>query len=323
VRKESALPPAGGRFDVASAAVVDYLVRAVPFGFWSVTRYDGERQVYLTATGEFGGVSVGDATDWDQTMCQHAVAGVAPDVAPDVRAVPAYAQNELGKQLGVAAYVGVPIRYGDAQVFGTLCGMDPDPQPDSFAEHRPMLQMLCTLLSLVLEADLEQYAAESAARIAAAHAQTDIMTGVLNRRGWERCLAIEVERARRFGDPCALFVLDLDGLKQINDSLGHTAGDDYIRRAADALRSVVRDGDVVARLGGDEFGIIASRTGIAAAARLQRRVSAALGAAGVACSIGRAQLSIKVGAAASCHQADADMYANKRLRKSAALVGAG
>jgi diguanylate cyclase (GGDEF)-like protein len=317
-------PPllSGRRFDVASAAVVDYLSRAVPFGFWSVTRFDGEQQIYLSAAGDFGGVGVGDATDWELTMCQHATAGTAPDVAPDVRKVPVYAKNTLGKELGVAAYVGIPIRYRGTELFGTLCGMDATPRPASFAQHRPLLVVLSTLLSLVLDADLEHYAAESAARTAAAHAETDALTGLLNRRGWERCLAVEQERTRRFGDPCTLLILDLDGLKEINDSLGHSAGDDHLRRAAAALLAAVRDGDEVARLGGDEFGIIATQTGAAAGARLQRRVSAALARAGVACSSGRAQLSAKLSAAAAWERADAEMYADKRLRKSAVLVGA-
>jgi len=78
----------------------------------------------------------------------------------------------------------------------------------------------------------------------------DYMTGVYNRRGFEAAAATMLNEHTTTS---MLLYIDLDGLKWINDSLGHTAGDDAIRKAAGVLRRVLRPGDVIARLGGDEF----------------------------------------------------------------------
>ncbi len=84
---------------------------------------------------------------------------------------------------------------------------------------------------------------------------TDAMTGVLNRRGF----FLEAERglklARRRGMSSALIVTDLDGVKKVNDSLGHGIGDELIRDGASLLRESFRAVDIVARLGGDEFAV--------------------------------------------------------------------
>jgi diguanylate cyclase (GGDEF)-like protein len=81
----------------------------------------------------------------------------------------------------------------------------------------------------------------------------DHLTGLLNRRGWNQATRRELVRARRAGVPLGLVAIDLDALKEINDSMGHDAGDRILQETADRLRSAVRGGDVLARLGGDEF----------------------------------------------------------------------
>jgi len=76
---------------------------------------------------------------------------------------------------------------------------------------------------------------------------------LLNRRAWEKSLAAEEARARRYGSPTCVLVIDIDELKQINDSLDHAQGDVLLRDAAKSLKTAVRQNDVVARIGGDEF----------------------------------------------------------------------
>jgi len=81
----------------------------------------------------------------------------------------------------------------------------------------------------------------------------DDLTGLLNRRGWGHVARRELARAARAGAPIGLLVMDLDRLKQVNDTMGHDEGDRLLRETADRLRAALRAGDVVARLGGDEF----------------------------------------------------------------------
>jgi diguanylate cyclase (GGDEF)-like protein/PAS domain S-box-containing protein len=87
-------------------------------------------------------------------------------------------------------------------------------------------------------------------------ADHDPLTGLLNRRGLEKELDSHITRTRRYGVAGALLVLDLDGFKYINDTLGHSTGDELIVTCAAALRRRLRESDVLARLGGDEFAVL-------------------------------------------------------------------
>ncbi|MGA7521708.1 MAG: GGDEF domain-containing protein [Acidobacteriaceae bacterium] len=87
-------------------------------------------------------------------------------------------------------------------------------------------------------------------------AQTDALTGLLNRRAFEEILRRELLRCERSGGMMGLMLMDLDYFKQVNDSLGHFAGDDALRRIAIALRDGTRPSDVLARYGGEEFVVL-------------------------------------------------------------------
>jgi len=87
----------------------------------------------------------------------------------------------------------------------------------------------------------------------------DPLTGLLNRRGFSEALDRHVAQVQRYGPAGALLIVDLDGLKFVNDTQGHEAGDQVIATTADILRRRLRSTDTVARLGGDEFAIILSR----------------------------------------------------------------
>jgi diguanylate cyclase (GGDEF)-like protein/PAS domain S-box-containing protein len=121
-------------------------------------------------------------------------------------------------------------------------------------------------------------------------ADHDPLTGLPNRRSFERALARHAAGIRRYGATGALLVLDLDGFKHVNDTHGHAAGDELIVRCSDALRSRLRDTDMLARLGGDEFAVLLPHGGddeaIAAAnalvdvIRSTGRVTVSIGVAG-------------------------------------------
>jgi diguanylate cyclase (GGDEF)-like protein len=88
-------------------------------------------------------------------------------------------------------------------------------------------------------------------------ALTDELTGLYNRRGFTALAERQMKLARRSGRGMLLFAMDVDRLKQINDSLGHLEGDRALKRTAEVLEETFRDSDVVARLGGDEFAVLA------------------------------------------------------------------
>ena len=84
-------------------------------------------------------------------------------------------------------------------------------------------------------------------------ARTDVLTGLLNRRGFETQMAFALALARRGGRPLSLITVDVDYFKRVNDTFGHEAGDEVLRRLARTLELRLRNSDVVARLGGEEF----------------------------------------------------------------------
>lgn len=109
-----------------------------------------------------------------------------------------------------------------------------------------------------------------------AQCELDGPTGMFNRGHFELCFKRSLAITARHRQPLALFVIDVDGLKSINDRLGHRAGDAAIKLVADALRKGCRAGDVAARWGGDEFVLLAPHTNSHQAETLARRITAAV-----------------------------------------------
>lgn len=101
---------------------------------------------------------------------------------------------------------------------------------------------------------------------------TDPLTGVANRRHFQKLLQLDIARSSRFGQPCALLMLDIDHFKRINDTHGHPTGDSVIRVLADTCVHQSRQGDSVARLGGEEFAILMPGAEANDAANLGERI---------------------------------------------------
>jgi diguanylate cyclase (GGDEF)-like protein/PAS domain S-box-containing protein len=151
-------------------------------------------------------------------------------------------------------------------------------------------------------------------------ATCDGLTGLLNRRAFDAALEREWTLTSRDGIDSYVAVMDLDGFKRLNDSAGHAAGDEALRRFASMLRTSVRHTDIVGRIGGDEFAVVLVRCGGAAAALgLEHQLSERLHTAGdgrVAVSIGHWSLRNSESPADALHRADLAMLAAKEARRT-------
>jgi diguanylate cyclase (GGDEF)-like protein len=108
-------------------------------------------------------------------------------------------------------------------------------------------------------------------------ADLDALTGLHNRRFFHETLARECARAHRYERKLSLIVFDLDDFKEINDRIGHLAGDAVLAEAAERVRDVVRTADIACRVGGDEFAVILPESSIEDADQLYRRLQNAVG----------------------------------------------
>ena len=148
---------------------------------------------------------------------------------------------------------------------------------------------------------------------------TDHLTGLANRRRFERQLEREVSRTLRYGHPFSLLMIDIDNFKSINDTHGHEAGDEVLKRLARCLQEGTRGIDLAARIGGEEFGVILTETELAGGLELAERLRLAIKAMEIP-KVGVVTASLGVAECPSAAQtarellasADAALYEAKR-----------
>lgn len=157
-------------------------------------------------------------------------------------------------------------------------------------------------------------------------AHEDALTGLLNRRGFERAFAQAIAYLKRYGGSAALLYLDLDRFKPINDKYGHAVGDVVLQEIARLMLGSVRASDLAARLGGDELVLVLWNLDAAQMAAKIRGLEALVESASfevqrvkldVGVSVGGVMLSPDDKLSSTLQRADAAMYARKKERKAA------
>jgi diguanylate cyclase (GGDEF)-like protein len=175
----------------------------------------------------------------------------------------------LGRREAVSA-VGV---LSVIAVWGSYRGYGPfvRPSPNESFLILQSYTAMWAVVSMALAAVVSEH--RQSAELSRALAITDPLTGLANFRRLNEVLTAEIARSSRTGRPFALLFLDLNGLKKINDRYGHLAGNQALRRVADALRKSCRTTDTPARFGGDEFVAILPETDEAGGQVVARRVA--------------------------------------------------
>ena len=186
----------------------------------------------------------------EHSFCAHAIldphqALVVPDTRNDLR----FADNPFVTGApDIRFYAGSPLTSPEGAALGTLCVLDLAPR--TMSDHQ---QHILARLAETVTTTLELRRAVNRVRRLAL---TDMLTGLPNRAALIDALDRAIGHSRRCGDTFGLLYLDLDGFKQVNDSLGHCAGDAVLCEVAATLKASLHDEDMAARLGGDEFALL-------------------------------------------------------------------
>ena len=204
--------------------------------------------------------------DREIAFCAHAI--MRPGeifVVEDLRLDPRFRDNPLVVNApNLRFYAGSPLVDQHGHALGTIAVVDTRPRVLS-DDLRALLGDLSSLVISVLENRQRTI-------LLSRFATTDHLTGLANRVQFERTLKSEMAYARRTGERFSILYMDLDDFKQVNDRLGHAAGDEVLREVARRMMKQVRAEDLVARLGGDEFAIFFRQGDDKSARFLARRI---------------------------------------------------
>lgn len=258
----------------------------------------------------------------DSSVCTLVVSSGEEVVFDDLRAAPELEGHPLAGAAPWRFYASVPLRGEKGSVLGTLCVMRelPGTPPDFNIE---ILRDLAAISSH--ELTLSRSNAELRAQ-----SNTDSLTGLNNRRFFDDEFARAWRRSRRTSAPATLLLLDLDHFKDVNDTLGHQAGDELLVAFAQFMKPFVRrPDDILARVGGEEFAIILASTDVSGGKLVADNILAALAEARLSHPT-RGQLSVSIGLAtlqdgedtfAWWGRTDLALYAAKNAGRSIASIG--
>lgn len=304
------------QFEASSRAVLAFLSDRLDFGLWMTTRTDGDDWHVLQTEAKRYDVAEGAVFRWSDTLCYRMAKGLGPRIAPRAQDVPSYSDAPINEQVTIGAYIGVPIFNADGTLFGTMCAIDPQSQPESIREDLPLIELYAELLGKVLATEKTSIALGLLLQNCREEASTDDLTGVYNRKGWETRIREAEALAQRNGTQLSVMMIDLDNLKETNDSDGHRQGDLLLKSTANCLRSVMRDNDIIARLGGDEFAVLAIECDEKSSEAVFGKIVQALHQSGVQASVGKASHTARTGLDTAIVLADQDMYSAKSLKKN-------
>jgi len=250
-----------------------------------------------------------------------------PVVVEDVRTDPRFS-SRIDEILGFVtqSVVCVPLLNGNNQVVGVIELVNRvGPRADGGGEAGGQIFTADDMAILSAIGAFAGIGAENAFlhQKAQTLAMVDPLTGISNRLHFNEAFSHEVKQVRRYGHSLCLLMLDIDGLKGVNDGRGHLVGDQLLVAAAGLLRNAVRASDVVARLGGDEFVILMPQAVESQGRELARRIEAAVARWNQADPLTGVRLGISIGVQAGgpaevdslLADADRDLYLVKNKRK--------
>ena len=307
-------------FKDAGAKILEYLYNHFGFNLWMITRTEGEDWIVLQTNDHGYVVQPGQVFKWSDSYCSQMVLGNAPSIALNSQEIPLYVKAGINQIVDIRAYIGKPLLNEDGSLFGTLCAIDPLPQHEIIENSDDLLELFSQLLSQILQIELKLNENQRISEKFKMESLTDHLTGLFNRRAWDRLIRLEEDRCKIYGHPTTIIMIDLNNLKKINDEYGHDEGDKLIEKTAQTIKDCVRTNDIVARLGGDEFAILNVETNLTDTEKLSKRIFNALTKVNIEVAIGIAVRDPSKGLKKAVKEADKKMYENKAKLKSSKLL---
>src|SRR5690606_1702276 len=199
-------------FEEAGQAILKFLSQRVGFKLWMITRTEGDDWIVLLSEDNGYDVKPGQVFRWADSFCAQMIQNNAPRVVPYSPDIQAYTDAPINKLITIKAYIGQPLFKEDGSLFGTLCAIDPEPQPKVLIEDAPLFELIEKVLSYTIQAELKADEHIRKAERFEMVALSDPMTGLFKRRAWNDHIAKEEERCKRYGHPTAVLMIDLNDL---------------------------------------------------------------------------------------------------------------
>ncbi|MBD1388064.1 sensor domain-containing diguanylate cyclase [Neiella sp. HB171785] len=195
----------------------------------------------------------GDEFDFKSTYCAITCKAKGPVAIENMGQDDRYASHPAYQAFGLESYIGIPIRF-DGQVYGTLNFSSAIPYTRQFEEiDIDALQLMASWIEVELIRRKQEQQLEALNQKLKFQAYYDSLTNIPNRRGMFKHMMKELNRASRNQSQGSLSLVDIDFFKRVNDTYGHSVGDQVLQQVAQTISEALREYDYVARLGGEEF----------------------------------------------------------------------
>ena len=244
--------------------LIEELKKVIDISWAAITRVEDNHVHFLAVSSDTASTrKAGDRIQLEGTtyewLVTHRIIRVESDLLQENR----FIDSKYHLKQGMRSVVYLPlIREGEVTGSITLASRQPNTYSHGYTN---ILERLTPLITAQVEnARLYGEAVETA--------RLDELTGLYNRRALNEIIANEMKRCSRYGGMFSLIILDIDTLKNINDTHGHLTGDEYLRRVGSIIKATVRNTDQAFRYGGDEFAILLTQTTIDDAMRVAERV---------------------------------------------------
>lgn len=293
--------------------VVNVLAKIIDVPAGLVMRFShGEIEVFVRSDSSANPYEIGekDQLEGSGLYCEAVIKQQNLLCVPNALKDPDWETNPDVK-LDMISYLGLPIKNPDGTPFGTICVLDnrENSYSDLYISLLDSFRSVIERFLIILDHN----------RVMKDMSERDPLTGLYNRRAFFHLAGNELSRCTRYEQSSVLLMIDIDGFKDINDRLGHGAGDEILKRVAIALEKIVRKHDLVARIGGDEFLILLTDNSLATAFQKADTLRQAMGeidmfGTGInfAISIGMSEISQETALEEAIKKADGYLLLAKR-----------